>query len=419
MPLFHFAAFNVGGNTAGATSSGPGSLVIAGGPNVTLSGATGQGVMTLSISVAAPGGGGLNAATTMSAVASNNVIGTNTARYAPEDHQHAGVFSLGASNVGNTAGNTTVVPGRFVIAGSDGVTVSQETAAAGLYTLHIQAAAAATTASRVESANVSGTNPRFAREDHQHAGLYQISVGGNTSGTTTAGAGSFMLAGGPNITLSMSTAAGGGTISVSGPAPGTYELYQPFDEAALVAGQVGQGSLFVRPFMFPNITFDRLGLRVIFSATSNSTGSITLSQWFGIYTKNASTLSLLSSTSGTYALTFSGTGGDYSLNGGPRVMTIGWTTSIAASAYWVAVISRTTSGGANASFSQYLMSQINSNHSGVLGVASNNTQQRVLGFGTWSATTSAMPSSIAFTAITGSGSVAHRAPIWFLGNGTV
>lgn len=57
---------------------------------------------------------------------------------------------------------------------------------------------------------------RFALEGHQHAGLWQVSVGGNTAGQSSAGAGSLMVAGGNNITLSLATAAGGETVSIVG-----------------------------------------------------------------------------------------------------------------------------------------------------------------------------------------------------------
>jgi hypothetical protein len=57
----------------------------------------------------------------------------------------------------------------------------------------------------------------------------------------------------------------------------------------------------------------------------------------------------------------------------------------------------------------------NSAFSGIMGVAAAASQQIRLGLGTYTATTSALPGSIAFSQLTGSGSAAHRAPwIWFL-----
>ena len=67
--------------------------------------------------------------------------GTNTSRFAADDHVHAGVFSMGVSNIGNTAGDTRVDVGRFVLAGGANVTLQQATAAGGLNTISISAPA--------------------------------------------------------------------------------------------------------------------------------------------------------------------------------------------------------------------------------------------------------------------------------------
>lgn len=63
--------------------------------------------------------------------------GTNTSRFAADDHVHAGVFSVGVSTGGNTAGDTRVDVGRFVLAGGANITLSQATAANALNTISI------------------------------------------------------------------------------------------------------------------------------------------------------------------------------------------------------------------------------------------------------------------------------------------
>lgn len=110
--------------------------------------------------------------------------------------------------------------------------------------------AQATTVSSVGSANSVGTvTSRYAMEDHQHAGLNTISVAGNTSGNTSAGAGSLVLAGGPNITLSGATAAGGMTLSISGGAGGGGGAFSAgistAGNTAGTTGLVGSQILFV------------------------------------------------------------------------------------------------------------------------------------------------------------------------------
>jgi hypothetical protein len=210
------------GNTAGNTTVQPGRIVFAGGNNITLSVGTAAGALqTITISAANETQTVPPIATTVNSVATANSAGTVT-RFAAEDHRHEGVYAVGVSNVGNTSGNTTVQAGRVVLAGGNNITLSVGTAANALQTITISAGAGgggpsiATSVESVASASSVGTVTRYAPEDHRHEGLYKISIAGNTAGNTSAGGGSFALAGGPNITLSGSTAAGGMTVSISG-----------------------------------------------------------------------------------------------------------------------------------------------------------------------------------------------------------
>jgi hypothetical protein len=62
-----------------------------------------------------------------------------------------------------------------------------------------------------------------------------------------------------------------------------------------------------------------------------------------------------------------------------------------------------------------LVSQLNSNFSGVFGEASNRSNQWPLGYGVFSASvTTAMPASIAFSQIDGTASLAARPPSFFM-----
>lgn len=212
------------GNTAGATGVTGTQLVFVGSDNITLSQTTGANGGTISI-IGAAGGGTVSSATTVSSVHSANVVGADAGRYALEGHQHAGVINAGASNVGVTAGNTTVRHGNFVFAGSNAITVSQETAAAGANTLHLQGPRSATTISAVSAANVIGTRgTAFALEDHQHAGVFSAGASnvGSTAGNTQVVPGQFVFAGSNAITVSQQTAAGSlNTLHVQGPRSAT------------------------------------------------------------------------------------------------------------------------------------------------------------------------------------------------------
>lgn len=216
---------------------------------------------------------------------------------------------------------------------------------------------------------------------------------------------------GNTITASVNAGGGGNTL---------YAYNGGAMSAPVVAGQVGQGSLNVRPITVASpVVYDRAVFPLNYSQATNSTLTASLSMWMGIYTQNANTLSLLSSASVSVSVNGSGTASS-SVYVGPRMFTLGFTNTLTAGQYWIGVVSRTSTAGANASISQFLVSQVNSNFSGLWGVSSSVTQQWAPGWGTYSATTSAMPASIAFTQIRGAGaSLVLRSPAFYFTSGTI
>jgi hypothetical protein len=214
-------------------------------------------------------------------------------------------------------------------------------------------------------------------------------------------------------------------ISVAAPGGGagfTKSRFNPFMEAVGAEGQIGQGTLHFHPVPDPSdFQFDRayFDVRYTDATNTNSSGSMTVSLWAGLYTRNVSSLSLLASSSTSLGLSKSGTVRN-SVNHGPRVLTMGWTTTITQNDLWMGIVSRTTTGGANLqTLSQYLASDVNSNFSGILGAASNATAQNVLGLGIYTATTSAMPGSVAFSQINGTASQFLRVPLYYFLSVTV
>lgn len=196
--------FTISGNTLGAGALvSSGTLTLAGGANITLS----QAGNAITIVGPAPAGG---------------------------------AFSAGASNLGNTAGSTGVTGTRLVFVGANSVTLSQSTDANG-GTLSIVGVASATNVARVESVNVVGTVPRWAHEDHQHLGVWNLSFSGNTIGNFFAGAGSVAFAGGNNITLSGVSVAGGQTVTISA-ANQTVQTQNLF-ALTISSGTAGVGAL--------------------------------------------------------------------------------------------------------------------------------------------------------------------------------
>jgi hypothetical protein len=115
--------------------------------------------------------------------------GTNTSRFAADDHVHAGVFSMGVSTGGNIAGDTRVDVGRFVFAGGANITLSQATAAGALNTISIVG----------------------ANQSNQTIGFYAV---GNTTqnSSTTLDARTVSFGGRGGITVGYSN----GTIQISG-----------------------------------------------------------------------------------------------------------------------------------------------------------------------------------------------------------
>ena len=237
---------------------------------------------------------------------------------------------------------------------------------------------------------------------------------GNTTGNSTASGTNVIFAGSGGISLGGST----GTLVISAPTPMTFSGYDPYPDRVYVIGQPGQGSLFLDPDHLPNLQFDRVQFFINNTNSSNSSGSHTLSFWVGLYTRNDSSLSLHASSSTTIGVTHSGTAGSYSWYSGLRMATMGWTTTITENKYWIAFLSRTTSGGANGSYSNWLVSHAASAYSGRFGTANTATFQVTLGQGYYSTTTSSLPGSIAFSQITGTDTFGMRFPYVAFGSGT-
>lgn len=246
-----------------------------------------------------------------------------------------------------------------------------------------------------------------------HAQLWTL-TGNTTQNSTASGTNIILAASGGGVSVGGSN----GSLVVSGP---VLNGYNPHQGAESVAGQQGAGTLYLQPFALPAaVAYDRLIFPVVFSNTNNSSNSYTWSQSHGLYTKTGSTLSLVSSGSTSYAQTASGIAGNYSLWGGARNVTVGATDTLQPGNYWLGVWSRTTTGGgAGQTLNQMLASQPNSTYSGILGAASNATDQPMLGMGRYSVSFStAMPSSVALSHIQGNSSILQRAPLFFFASGT-
>lgn len=245
-------------------------------------------------------------------------------------------------------------------------------------------------------------------------------ISGNTAGQSTASGTNLVIGGTNGATVSLSTAAGAATLWVGNPVKSGYAPYGPGAES--VAGQHGAGTLFIAQMTnAPAFQHDRLVMPLQLSNASNSSGSFTLSVSVGVFTRNGNSLSLVNSTSGSFNASGSGTVGSYSLWGGIKAMTIPWTSTREAGDYWVGIWSRTTTGGAaGQTINQMLASQPNSSYSGILGVASNATDQFILGQGRYSVSFStAMPGNVPISEIQANSSIMQRPPLFYFASSTV
>lgn len=246
-----------------------------------------------------------------------------------------------------------------------------------------------------------------------HAQLWTL-TGNTTQNSTASGTNIILAASGGGVSVGGSN----GSLVVSGPVLAGYHPHGLGAES--VAGQQGAGTLYVQPVNLPAaVAFDRLVFPLVLSNTSNSSNSYTLSMSYGLYTRSGSTLSSVSSGSTSYAASASGTAGSYSLWGGPRNLTLGATGTLQPGNYFLGIWSRTSANAAGQTLNQALVSQPNSAYSGIVGAASNATDQPMLGMGRYSVSFStAMPSSVALSHIQGNSSILQRAPLFFFASGT-
>jgi len=243
------------------------------------------------------------------------------------------IQGLGVSTGGNTSGNTGTTIGTVVFAGGGIITLSQSTAAGSLATITISAAAAAGTGVAAIGVSTGGntagttgtTQGTYVLAGGNNITLSQstaggslatltisaansgtvvsgigVSTGGNTAGNTGTTIGTIVFAGIGNVTLSQSTAAGSvATISISGgPLFRSYTV--PSDNAFTFGSS--DGGLSFMPVQIPYLmSATKIMMLGHMSGATGSSGTLTVS--IGVYTLSGSTASLASSASRVIAWT--------------------------------------------------------------------------------------------------------------------
>lgn len=403
--------------SAGTTSSNLGSVVFSNsngvsfGLNASTITASANGIST--IGLYGLGNTTQNSSTTLNQSAlSFNGLGELTVGYSNGSIQlSAPPSSIGVSTGGNTAGNTGTYSGQAIFAGGNNITLSVGSAAGGAQTISI---AGANQISTVGLYALGNTTQNSSTTLNQSA-LSFDALGAMTMGYSN---GSIQVSAPATSSISgtgqVSVSVNGSTISIGVPAQVTNtDFFAPYEDLQLAPTQVGQGSLIFDPQPFPNVQFDRVFFPIYNTNGLASSGSHSLSFYAGIYSRNASTLSLIGSTSLSTALTQSGTLGSYSLYSGMRGFSMGSTTTLSSGNYWIAFASRSSSAGADGSYSNMALNggfftdallSGTLSYGGYFGSAVNATNQLALGQGFYSATTTGMPASVAFSQINGTAS---------------
>jgi len=467
----HNQTLFLAGNTAGASSISGSDIYWAGGSNITLS-ANGSTVSVIGAAQTVDtnkAGTGFTSTTT-AGTAITATLGTNGLSMAVPQYLTTYVNDLTSGRAG-TGFTSTSTTGVLVTAalGTNGLSM----AVPNYITTYVNdltsgragtgTTLATTNANATLNVNTNGVALSLSVPNDDYNGWNLVGNTAGTSGSTITTQGALYFSGGNNITLSgnsntivISAGAGGGTTNQTGPNIAasngtitsgtvvfansngvsfglngstmtasvngggvTYSGWAPHEDYVMVAGQQGNGTVYIEPQRAPAYVQDRVAIPILYTNTSNSTGTVTLSYFVGLYTKNASTLSLSVSSSISATIGFSGTAGSYSLHSGLRLLTFPWNLTVPAGDIYIAHLSRTSTSSQNASISQMLVSQVNSNFVGFLGQSHNTTQQFTQGQGIYTATSSSLPNSIAFSQIRGSDSIAFRPPSIMFMNGTV
>lgn len=406
----------LGGNTAGALALvTSGTMFLAGGNNVTLS----QNGNSITISGATAAG-----LTTGGVYFNGNTTGqssSSTYQLTQLNVSGAGIISLGwsASTLVISAPASTGATQSLYATGN---TTQSSSGTASFGSLIFQGAGNVSVGASNGSVVISGAGGGGG------VGL-GVSTFGNTAGTTgTLNSGTVVLVGSGAVSLSQSTNTNGATISINGPAlssimgaglvsvstnastisisvPGNIASnWMPPYLGSQVTALMGNGTVQVFPALCAanfSATQANIFISMSLSTSSNSSYAGTLSAQIGLYTRNGSTLSLASSGSQSYAFTNTSNNSTGSLQGF-RGLSMPINVNMAPSDLWIAVLTQTSSAGTNWFTAQNVLysNQVGS-YSGLFGAANVSTNQSILGLGQFTATSAALPASIAFSQIVG------------------
>ena len=276
----------------------------------------------------------------------------------------------GMSTGGNTLGTTGLVGNQLILMGGNNITLSQS----------------------VNGQSASLTVVGAAGDSRGMSNL------GATSGTTGLVSLQQVFVGTNGIGLSQSVNGGSATLSIQ-PSPylSNYLFQGP---TGVVYRTFGAGTVVFGSTMMPwplTATAAVLMGSVSISSSSNSSHAATLSAWVGIYTRNASTMSLATSGSQSWAWTNTSNNSQASLSG-QRLFTVPMNVNMTPAEYFMAVVTSSATAGANwATMSLAAAQVVNTPVAGHFGSASATSAQYMPGIGFYTAATAGLPASVAFS----------------------
>ncbi|MCX7928844.1 MAG: hypothetical protein N2558_04145 [Patescibacteria group bacterium] len=183
-------------------------------------------------------------------------------------------------------------------------------------------------------------------------------------------------------------------------AEGDLIQWEPYPHGSLGAVTFGANTHFIFPIYVPanmRATQVNFFISASISTSSNSSHGGTLSMNFGLYTRSESSLSQLLSNSQSFAWTNT-SNNSTSLLSGIKVFSIPLNVNLTPGNYWGVLLSRTSTVNANwITISNLIQSASNVALSGIFGSSVHATYQRIPGMGAFSASSTELRNSYAFS----------------------
>lgn len=420
------------GNTTGQSSS---NTVALSALNFSFSGVVSGGLSGNTLIISSPGTTNfanlsVSAGTTSGSLGSIVFSNSNGVSFGLNGSTITASAAAGGSGVAQAAGTQTATSGTVIFSNSNGITFGMSNSSVVTASYTVPGATVFSNSNNVSFGLAGSTVTATATfaQTNQSIGLYALgNTTQNSSTTLDARTLSFnalgaMTMGYTNGTIQVSAPAtssisgtgavsvqvNGSTISIGAPAQTLLSFFNAIPPGITQVAQNGQGSVQVYPVYDPEqFSCSRADIMasISVSSSSNSSHAGVISAYIGLYTRNVSTLSLASSGSQSYQWTNTSNNSMASISAFRR-LSVPINVNYSGGDIWVGVMSLTSTTNANWFTASNLVVQplANVQLQGLIGEASNNTKQYILGQGVFSATSNAMPSSMAFTQITGVGS---------------